>query len=1101
MIRADDELIDPSVIGSLIQIDETLELGIPPVDSGFCFSDSQQAKFDLGRRGLECLHEAFGKRTPPRELPVGMPDVMGHFAVQSVVGSGGMAVVYRARDQLLDRPVALKIPRPHTLVSDTLRKRFICEAHAAAQLDHPHVVATYEAGEAGGIPYIAYAFCPGPTLAHWMNQRRLPLDVRRSARLVCELAGAVEYSHRRGILHRDLKPANVLLFPQDESADSVFPFVAKISDFGLAKLTEGDWNDTASSMMLGTPRYMSPEQANGRHDLIGPATDVYGLGMILYELLTGVTPFNAATLEETLRLVRDQTPIAPRRINPAIPRDLDTITRKCLHKQPADRYATARELLLDLQRFQNHQPIQARPISPLTTGWRWCRRHPVLTGLSASVLILAISILAQSLRHTSESQTLQDEIQTRNTRLTQTVQQLDAALTLSNRLRNQAEVQSSENRDLLYVSRIQHAAQAWRRHDPRQVLQELDACVQGQPDGRPSEFAFGYLEAQSTARQRTFSSSQSPFWNVTYSTDGKYLACAGSDGTVRIHDAESGALLRQLVTHHGEVNSAEFSADNQWLATAGDDGTVGVWNVASGQLLHSLNVFPQAKVYGVKFLPHQELLVACGKSPQLRVFHWRKNEVAFELSGGHHDDIEAIDISPDGSMLASAGFDGTTITWDFNQRRIKLKLVTDHHLGRTLAVKLFPQRNVLLTGGMDRLIHVWRLDDGHALCNLPMREPVQSIAISGTGQVIGGDRSGALGVWNLLPNESDFQLDAVWEAHRGRIHSVAVSPISGHLATTGSDGEVREWNVQFQPHSISIGPIVGIPFAGAVITTAVALDPASKQVVRASSDSVQLWDAVSGKQVWERSLESTGQDPEVPHCADLRDRTIMLGTRRGNVIVLRVDQPDTPSWSIPVFPGSIINQVLLFPDGRHAAAVCDSYGIQVIDLVDRTVTHPVKDADMIALSSDGKQLAAVEQSGQIALYDTSNWSLHRFARTQRETLTSVGFLPGNRRLLTGSEDRTAMIHSLLDWSHGPVLQTDGIVLRVACSPDGRTIATGTVDGQIMLWHAATGLELFALDQLPGYISGLQFSHDSRLLMAATSDRNVHVFLAYPAHDQ
>jgi len=313
------------------------------------------------------------------------PHVPG-YEIESELGRGGMGVVYKARQVDLQRPVALKMILTGAHASAVQLERFRAEARAEARLQHPNIVQVYEIGEHEGLPYFSLEFVDGGSLSQ--KAGRQPQPPRDAARLVETLARAAHYAHERGIVHRDLKPANVLL-----SADGT----PKIADFGLAKCLDDDSGSTRTGLVIGTPSYMAPEQALGQHRDITRATDVYALGAILYELITGRPPFLAATMLDTVEQVRTEEPVPPTRLQPKLARDLETICLKCLHKDARKRYAGADELAGDLGRFLAGEPIKARPVGPAERFWRWCRRNPRVAGLSAAVALLLMAITAGAL--------------------------------------------------------------------------------------------------------------------------------------------------------------------------------------------------------------------------------------------------------------------------------------------------------------------------------------------------------------------------------------------------------------------------------------------------------------------------------------------------------------------------------------------------------------------------------------------------------------------------------------------------------------------------------------------------------------------------------
>lgn len=318
---------------------------------------------------------------------------LGRFQILRELGSGAHGVVYQARDPLLRRDVALKVPRLDVLFSPERRQRFLHEARAAAGLSHPNLLAVYEAGEEAGLCYIASAYCPGPTLLTWLRMQPTLPPPRSAAALVAALAEAVQHAHDHGVLHRDLKPANVLLHvPEGETPSSASGIgVPMICDFGLAKLLESGEDSTRSGAIVGTPSYMAPEQAGAVRGHVQAQADIYALGAILYELLTSRPPFQGTSVSETLYLIRHQDPVGPRRLQPGVPRDLEAVCLRCLEKEPAARYATARELADDLRRFLAGEATRARPVGP--AGWllRWVRRRPRAAALTLGAVLLIVA--------------------------------------------------------------------------------------------------------------------------------------------------------------------------------------------------------------------------------------------------------------------------------------------------------------------------------------------------------------------------------------------------------------------------------------------------------------------------------------------------------------------------------------------------------------------------------------------------------------------------------------------------------------------------------------------------------------------------------------
>ncbi len=325
--------------------------------------------------------------TPERPRAPEKPEqivAFGDYEILGTIARGGMGIVYKARQKKLNRIVAIKMILSGQFADQSAIDRFYAEAEAAANLRHPHIVAIHEIGEHAGQHFFSMDFIDGKSLAELVRDR--PLAPEQAAELVQCISDTIQYAHDRGILHRDLKPSNILVDKHQAPL---------VTDFGLAKQVSSESQITMTGAIVGTPSYMPPEQAAGRHEQVGTCSDIYSLGAILYELVTGSPPFRAASPFETIRQVLQNEPASPRLLNPSVPRDLETICLKCLQKEPGQRYARASDLAEELARFRRGEPIQARPLGRLARGWRWCRRNPLpATTIGAAVVFLLVALVA-----------------------------------------------------------------------------------------------------------------------------------------------------------------------------------------------------------------------------------------------------------------------------------------------------------------------------------------------------------------------------------------------------------------------------------------------------------------------------------------------------------------------------------------------------------------------------------------------------------------------------------------------------------------------------------------------------------------------------------
>jgi eukaryotic-like serine/threonine-protein kinase len=314
-----------------------------------------------------------------KDLPQKVLKYFGDYELIREIAHGGMGVVYQARQVSLDRIVAVKMILAGALASEQIVERFQREARAAALLDHPGIVPIYEVGVHNEQHFFSMGYIDGESLATKLSSG--PMEAKEAAALVVQILHAIQYAHELGVIHRDIKPSNILLDRRG---------VPRVTDFGLAKRVDEGTELTVTGQILGTPSYMPPEQAAGQIESVGPESDVYSLGAMLYAMVTGRPPFQAASSVETLRQVIDAEVIPPVQLDRTIPKDLETIILKCLDKSRPRRYSSAQLLREDLERFLEDRPILARPVTSIEKGWRWCRRNPIVAGLSTLVSMLVI---------------------------------------------------------------------------------------------------------------------------------------------------------------------------------------------------------------------------------------------------------------------------------------------------------------------------------------------------------------------------------------------------------------------------------------------------------------------------------------------------------------------------------------------------------------------------------------------------------------------------------------------------------------------------------------------------------------------------------------
>jgi hypothetical protein len=506
--------------------------------------------------------------TPPAAADPIMPIVPGYELLQEL-GRGGMGVVYKARDLRLNRAVALKMILAGLHAGLDQRARFRREAESIARLRHPNIVQIYEVGEVDGTPFFSLEYVDGGSLASQL--KGTPLPSRQGALLVEALARAMHAAHQQHVVHRDLKPANVLMLSDG---------TPKITDFGLAKKLDDEAGATQSGAILGTPSYMAPEQAGGPRQVIGPAADVYALGAILYELLTGRPPFKAATSMDTVLQVLSEEPLPVRQLQPKTPRDLETVCAKCLQKEQAKRYPTALELAEDLHRFGELLPIKARPVGRLARAWRWCKRNPAL---AASLLAVAGALLVGSVVSTWFA--YRADRQAGVARLAQ--EDAEKAAEDARAAEARAQQLAGERDHFRYDVRLNAARKSYEDGRIEAALDELERWRPAQADQADlRRFEWYHLYRKCLpADQLVLYGSDGDVNTLAWSPDGKWLASASGSGPIRLWDGQTGEQVRVFEGHRSPVNAVCFSPDGKRLASASDDDAVRIYGVSSAREL------------------------------------------------------------------------------------------------------------------------------------------------------------------------------------------------------------------------------------------------------------------------------------------------------------------------------------------------------------------------------------------------------------------------------------------------------------------------------------------------------------------------------------